>query len=152
VLGGNFTLGARLGYVVQGRGPRPHGANSKASLAWHAEGRFAYWFTDEPFTRRGFRPFVFGAVGAAQVDAQFEVTVREDRSPGVPVNPHQLLNPDEQRLNAWHRSGRVFLGLGGGLVYALTPRFGILAELGWMQLLPRNGVGGDMQLGIVFGF
>jgi hypothetical protein len=142
-LGANFQVGVRLGFAFLG-GPKPEGGN--AFLPFHGEVRGSYWFGQNPFAKVGLRPFVFLGVGMAQVDSKVQIPVTEDPalcngprcevfSNNVPVQQ----NPTNQKLDAWHKAGQQFVGLGGGVMYAVTPKAGIVGALKYMQMFPTAG-------------
>lgn len=128
----NLSVGARAGFAFGGG---PQGENdARAFLPLHLEGRFAYWFGDQPFAKTGFRPYVFAAGGLAQVDARTRVTVVESTRPS-----YQPDNPPEQILVVWKKMGQGFAGLGGGIVYNLSESSGIVAEVKAMMMFPSSG-------------
>src|SRR6185503_6055214 len=99
--GDNVTIGARLGYV--------HGAAAGRTLAvFHGEGRVAFWFGKEPFSRRRVRPFLVVAGGLAEVDNKFSVPIIES-------NLAKGVYPT-QTLTVWRQSGSAFAGGGFGLM------------------------------------
>ena len=120
VLVAGLTLGVRLGYVLRGLGPRADGGTNP--FPFHVEGRLAYWFGSEAFTTATFRPYVFVAGGAAQIDTRFGIVVTEDTtvqpSPNQPLCPANLpagvvavgCNPPAQHLDAYRRMGQGFAG------------------------------------------
>jgi hypothetical protein len=159
VLLDNVTAGARLGFAFYGGGPQPDGG--KAFLPFHVEVRGAYWFGTDPFSHKGFRPYGFLGGGMAQVDTKVEVSVREIETcpaDGCKVcadtacaNPVQR-NPQTQKVEAWRKAGQGFVGLGGGVVYAVTPDIGILGELKISYMLPTPNLVISPTIGGVYGF
>lgn len=131
-IGDNLSAGARLGFAFNG-GPKGE-VDARGFLPLHLEGRFAYWFGDTPFGKRGFRPYVFAAGGLAQVDFRTRVTVYEDTRP-----THQPDNPEDQILVVYKKMGQGFAGLGAGMVYALTESSGIVFEVKGMMMFPSSG-------------
>ena len=168
LLGQNFTTGVRVGYAFGG-GP-PSGAKKEAKfLPFHAEVRASYWFGDAPFASDGFRPYVGLGGGAAQVDAKLPVTVGDCAgTPGGPpsspsddfpkdtayyVNCRQgSAKPVPLQLDVYKRLGQGFIGIHGGLMYAVTVESGVKLELSVMQMLPTSGQVLEPSLGYVFGF
>jgi len=141
----NLSVGARAGFAFGGG---PQGENdARGFLPLHLEARLAYWFGDEPFAKRGFRPYVFAAGGLAQVDARTRVTVVESTRPS-----YQPDNPAEQILVVWKKMGQGFAGLGGGVVYNLTESSGIVAEVKAMMMFPSSGMVLEPTVGYTFGF
>jgi hypothetical protein len=150
VLVAGLVLGVRLGYVLRGIGPRADGANANPVLPFHVEGRLAYWFGSDVFSTSGFRPFIFVAGGAAQVDTHFTVGVRENTS--VPLPPSQIDNPPDQSLDTYRRMGQGFFGGGAGLMYAFTPGTGIVLDAKYMRMFPTPGDVLSPELGFALGF
>ncbi|HVY47822.1 MAG TPA: hypothetical protein VHB21_18165 [Minicystis sp.] len=150
VLAGGLVAGVHGGVVVRGGGPRPDGASSHAFFPAHVEARLAYWFGHDVFSTAGFRPFVFGSFGAAQVDIPFQTPVKEDRSKPPPVV--QPDNPNVQELDAWRRMGQAFGGGGLGAMIAFTPGFGFVLDVKYMHLFPTSGNVVAPEGGFAFGF
>jgi hypothetical protein len=159
-LGSNFMLGARAGWAFRG-GPKPDGGNK--FLPFHLELRASYWFGKDPFSRIGFRPFVFIGGGMAQVDTRVDVSVREqdncgstgcivDRNPDPNVTEVIQVNPQTQTVEAWRKSGQSFAGLGGGAMYALSPNGGIVAAIKISQMFPTSGTVISPEVGYAMGF
>ena len=142
-----FSIGARVGYVVRGGGPKPAGGS--AFLPLHAEGRLAYWFGGPVYGASGIGPFAFAAGGVGQVDSHSDVTVRED--PNAPRPTAQLDNPPTQHLDAWKKSGVGFGGLGAGIYFPLGRAQGILTEARGSLLFPTPGFAFGASLGVAFG-
>lgn len=141
----SFTVGGRLGFAFNGG---PKGENdAHGFLPLHLEGRLAYWFGDDPFARTGFRPYLFAAGGLAQVDSRMNVHVVEDTRPS-----HQPDNPEEQDLVVYKKMGQGFVGLGGGVLYALSKSGGIVVELKAMMMFPSPGQVLEPTLGYAIGF
>ncbi len=163
VITGNIMLGARAGWAFRG-GPQPDSGN--AFLPFHLEGRGSYWFGKDPFSRVGLRPFGFVAGGMAQVDTKVEVSVREktcnpgtaaDAPAGACVVPDKDLNdyqynPETQKVEAWRKAGQSFVGLGGGVMYAMTPNSGVIGEIKISYMLPTPNIVVSPTIGYVMGF
>jgi hypothetical protein len=153
-----LTLGFRVGYVLHGLGPQADGG--KPPLAFHVEARAAYWFGSEAFTTATFRPYIFAAGGAAQVDTKFGVAVTEDTSvqapPNQPLCPPNavpvICNPSQQHLDAYRRMGQGFLGGGAGFMIAFAPAIGMFLDAKYMHLFPTSGNALSPELGLALGF
>ena len=110
----------------------------------------------------GFRPFVFLGGGMAQVDTRVDVSVREQdncgttgcyvRAGNAPDAPTIQINPQTQTVSAWRKSGQSFFGLGGGVMYAISPSGGIVADLKISQMFPTSGTVISPELGYALGF
>jgi hypothetical protein len=137
VLGSHFALGARAGYAFNGGPAKPGG---HTLFAVHLEARASYWFGPSPFASKGFRPYVVVAGGLAEVDAKVVVKVYE-----LPKGSPAL------SLAAWKKAGTAFVGGGGGVMYALNPNAGIVAEIKLVQMVGSSAFGAAMQLGYALG-
>lgn len=139
-LGENVTVGARLGYALGGGPQRP---TASSFLPVHVEARVAYFLGNDPLARAGFRFFVLGAGGMAQVDAS------------VPVDVYASLqayqNQQSQDYRAWKKTGLAFAALGGGTMFAITPSTGVALEAKAMEMFPTAATGFSLQLGYVVG-
>ena len=138
---GSFTVGARLG-VAFGGGPEAEGG--RGFLPLHAEARVAYWFGSDPFGRVGPRPYLLLNGGLAQVDAKVPVVAYE--------NEQAYLDDKRLALDAWKKTGTGFLGGGVGMLLAITPRTGPLAELKFAQMLGKSSPTLSLELGYAIGF
>ncbi len=138
---GSFSVGVRLGFAFGG-GPKAD--EGRAFLPLHAEARVAYWFGRDPFSRTGPRPYLVLSGGAAQVDARVPVVAYETKQDYT----------DDKRLalDAWKKTGTGFLGGGAGMLLALTPRSGPVAELKFTGMLGRSSPTLNLQLGYAVGF
>lgn len=150
VLVAGLAIGARLGVVLHGGGPRADGADVHPFLPIHAELRLAYYFGADAFSTAGLRPYLFAAGGFAQVDAHFQTTVYENTS--LPEPPNQTNNPPTQVLDAWRRTGQAFAGGGAGLMYAFTPGTGLFLDVKYMRMFPTPGNVLSPELGFALGF
>ena len=144
LLGSRFSVGLRLGYVLQGGAPQSDGG--KRFFPLHAEARLAYYLSQDGMNGGGLVPFVFAAGGLAQIDVKKSVPVIENRK--VPPPPSQIDNPPGQMLDAWKKAGMSFAGLGGGVYWELGHHNGILAELKLMQLFPSSGTAASLVAGL----
>lgn len=138
---GSFTLGARVGFAFGG-GPQAPGG--KAFVPIHAEGRLSYWFGSNPFERTGLRPFLTLSGGVAQVDSRTAVIVYETES--------DFVADRRLELEAWKKTGLAFVSAGGGVMLAILPSTGPVAEIKVMQLLGAGGTALGAQLGYAIGF
>ena len=137
----NFTVGASLGFAFNGGPQRPGG---RAFEPFSAEARAAYWFGHAPLARAGFRFFVTGAVGMAEVDASIPVDIYPT------ATAYQA--GQSQDYTAWKKTGLGFVAVGLGGMYAVTPSSGVVLELRGQQLFPTAGAGAALQLGYAIGF
>jgi len=137
LIGDNVTLGARLGYV--------YGTAAGRSLSlFHGEGRVAFWFGKEPFSRRRVRPFLVVAGGLAEVDNKFAVPVIESDLPKG-VYPTQT-------LTVWRQSGSGFAGGGAGIMIPTGGiGQGVTAEVKVVALFPDSGVAMAPSIGYALG-
>lgn len=141
----HVTVGARLGFAFNG-GPKGHN-DARGFLPLHLEGRLAYWFGDDVFSKTGLRPYAFVAAGLAQVDSRGRVRVVEDSRPS-----HQPDNEEEQVLVVYKKMGQGFAGLGAGVLYALTEGQGVVVELKGMMMFPSSGQVLEPSIGYAIGF
>jgi hypothetical protein len=141
VLGGNFTIGARLGFAFGG-GPKAPGG--RGFLPFHGEARVAYWFGHAPFERSGARPYLVIGGGMAQVDSKVGVVAYD--------TAQDYVDGKRMKLDAWKKSGTGFVGGGAGLMIAITPRTGPLAELKVVELLGASSPSLNLQLGYAVAF
>ncbi|HEX3772555.1 MAG TPA: hypothetical protein VHV30_16870 [Polyangiaceae bacterium] len=112
----SILVGARLGYVLNayptgGAAVTDHRA---FGAHVHAEARVAYVFGDDPLTRVGFAPTVFGAAGAAEFDGHQSSVVSYATTMGHPVVT--------QPVDVWRTDGPWFLAAGGGARYQFSAR------------------------------
>lgn len=147
LLGKQFSVGLRLGYVLRGGSPQSDGG--KKFLPLHAEARLSYFLSSGGMSGGGFVPYIFAGGGVAQIDVKKSVPVIENRN--VPPPPSQIDNPPGQMLDAWKKSGATFAALGGGVYWALGHENGILAELKLMQLFPSSGTAAALDVGYTLG-
>jgi hypothetical protein len=137
----NFTVGASLGFAFNGGPQRPGG---RAFEPFSVEARAAYWFGHAPLARAGFRFFVTGAVGMAEVDASIPVDIYPTAA------AYQA--GQSQDYTAWKKTGLGYVAVGLGAMYAVTPSSGVVLELRGQQLFPTAGAGAALQLGYAVGF
>ncbi len=162
----NVTAGARLGYAIGG-GPPAGSRKQVPFFPYHIELRISYWFGDAPFGKPGFRPFIGVQGGGAQVDAKLPVKIADcagsssaPSRPGAvdPQNPayYQDCTSGAETgvsldLDVYKKLGKVFGGVHGGVVYAITADSGIMLNLNVMQMLPTSGQVFEPSLGFVQG-
>jgi len=161
VLGTHVTLGGRLGYAFGG-GPKSGSGDTFQPL--HAEARLSFWFLQDSFTRPGLRPFAFISGGMAQVDTELGgVSVKESADCGTagtqgycPVLDNNgnvvQYNPQGQTVNAWHRTGKGFVGLGLGSMFALADNHGPVLELKLSRMMSGDTWVLSPGLGYLVGF
>ena len=134
LLGKNFTIGARLGYVLGTQPDRP-------LAKFHGEARVAYWFGGDPFAKKSLRPYLAAMGGLAEVDDKFSVQVFETVS-GYDPNP---------TLNVWRRGARTFAGGAAGVMIPTASNMGILAELKVQSFFPTSAFTFSPSLGYALG-
>jgi hypothetical protein len=150
VLGSNITVGARLGYAFNG-GPAAGEKKDVKFLPFHAEARVKYWLGKDVFSKKGFRPYIGGGGGLAQVDAKLPVTVWD--CPDATCAGAATKSPagKEVKLDAYKKLGQSFVGLNGGVVYATSQNSGFQLNLNLMFMLPTTGQVIEPSLGYVIG-
>ena len=154
-----ITAGARLGFALFGGPPAVTGYDDQTPpqptgkisfLPLHAEVRLSYWIL--PLSKQGFRPYIFAGGGMAQVDAKVKVTVFDCGGSTDPnCTSNGATNLPRRQIDAWKKLGQGFVAIGGGTVYAITPQFGIQANLNLMYMLGSSGPVIQPSLGIVYG-
>jgi hypothetical protein len=147
ILGGNIGVGVRLGYAFGG-GPKTPSVNGgpegKAFLPFHAELRLTYYFGKGVLSRKGLRPYAHLSGGVAQIDTSVLVEVYPTREDYVADRTTSL--------HAWKKAGTSFVGIGGGLMYALTPKQGVFLDARFMRLFSESGTALSPQVGYMVGF
>jgi hypothetical protein len=141
VFGKNISVGARVGFAFGGGPQAPDGASF---VPVHVELRGVYWFGADPFSHAGLRPYVTVGGGLAQVDASVQVAVY--------TTEQDFINDKRQMLDAWRKSGLVFIAAGGGAMYAIKPNTGPFAELRVIQLFGSSGTAVGATVGYAHGF
>jgi hypothetical protein len=141
VLGANIGVGIRLGFAFGG-GPKAPSGNAFFPL--HAEARVTYTFGTTPFARKGVRPYVHLSGGLAEIDGHVS----------VPAYADAAAYAKDQRLGltAWKKTGTAFVGLGGGVMYAITPTSGPFLDVRLMQMLGVSGTALSPLVGYAVGF
>jgi hypothetical protein len=141
------SVGMKLGYAFMGSGPTPPGGGE--FLPFSAELRFVHWFGEDPFARQGLRPYAAIGGGFQMVDIHIAAHVREDVTAPMGI---QGGNDLEQTLDVYKRAGDGFVMVGGGLVLAITPGFGLSAELRALEVFPFSAAVLSGTLGARGGF
>jgi hypothetical protein len=155
LLSQNIGLEARIGFAFGGG---PKAADGTAFLPLHAEGRFKYWFRKEGFSKKGFRPYVHLGGGMAQVDSKITVSVGDctanQPGPPMPVNPTCVptgAGARAAKLSAWRKLGQGFITVGGGAMYAITEKHGVVLNLNFMYMLGTSGAVLEPSIGYELG-
>lgn len=141
IFGGNIGIGVRLGFAFAG-GPKAPSGNAFFPL--HAEARVTYTFGTEPLARKGIRPYVHLSGGLAEIDGHVSVPAYADAA--------AYAKDDRLGLTAWKKTGTAFVGLGGGVMYAITPKSGPFLDVRLMQMLGVSGTAISPLLGYGVGF
>jgi hypothetical protein len=141
IFGENLGVGIKVGYAIGGGPKAPDG---KGFFPIHAEARLSYYFGNQPFRRKGLRPFLHVGGGIAQVDGKVVVSL-------FPT-PEDLAADSPKKLNAWRKTGVGFAGLGGGLMYAIKPNHGPYLDVTFMQMFGESGTVLAPQAGYAVGF
>jgi hypothetical protein len=165
LFGSRFTLGGRVGYAVGGNNmPAKQFGNALAFLPVHAEARAAIWLGSDPFAGSGVRPYFDLGVGLATGNVKGAVQIEDcqgglrayratppdgyaDCASGRRVGPGRPANMD-----VFKTMGPAFGALGGGVMFAFTPSFGLQLNLNVMVFFPVVGFAIEPTLGPVVGF
>jgi hypothetical protein len=132
--------GTRLGAMILGKAKITEGDSSV--MVFHGEARGAIWFGHDPFSSV-LRPYALLSGGIAETDSK------------VSVQLQRTINNDPKiySFDAWKRSGMGFVGVGGGLVAAITKRGGPSAEVRFLQFFGSTSTSAvAAQIGYSFGF
>ncbi len=140
LLAPNMLLGARIGYAFYGGGPAV-GATKFQPL--HAEARFTYYIGKGVMSRPGVRPYVYAGGGMAQVDGKV---------PGVPVSNDDPTASKGITVDAYRKMGTTFAGAGGGIVYAINKKGGVILDLKGNLFFGTSGMSVAQTIGYVQGF
>lgn len=166
-----ILVGVRLGYAFNG-GPATQdlktGAEDKKFFAPHAELRATYFIGKDALTKLGARPFVYVAGGAAQVDAKVSgIPVSNDCTAKSTANavpaasckdtdgdgkPNSVDKPTSIPVDAYRKMGTTFIAVGGGMVYAVSPKSGVSLDLKISNFFGSSGLAVSQTLGYVSGF
>jgi hypothetical protein len=169
---GALGAGAKFGIALGGHPnaenlpPQPPNSNQALHLQApsfppiHGEARVWYSIGGSLFEHRKLRPYGFLGFGVGKASASVPVQVCDEfeRSGTEFINPSDDNcdrdgKPAVRRdLDAYQIAGLNFISLGGGVVYGLTPNFGITGELKVMIMLPTSGIIVSPSLGPVFAF
>lgn len=125
----------------------------------HGELRGWYSFLGSQFEQGQVRPFGFLGLGIAKVSAAVPVTVCDK----LQKNGEDKIDPADDScpgstpavsrdLDAYQISGLNFVSIGAGATYAITPNFGVTAEVKAMFMLTTFAVVIAPSLGPVFAF
>ena len=99
----------------------------------HAELRGSYWFGQAPFAAGGLRGYLGLSGGLGEIDGRATVEYYIDEA-GYQSNA-------KGKLDAWRKTGPGFVGLHGGLAYALSQRHALTLELRFVQMLAATAQG-----------
>ncbi|HET9959842.1 MAG TPA: hypothetical protein VFQ61_35365 [Polyangiaceae bacterium] len=135
-----WLLGARLG-VAFGGAPTPK--NGDKFLPLHAELRGTYLFGQSPLERLGFRPFAALGLGVAEIDGHVSVTYYVDEA-GFQAG-------EAGKLDAWRKTGKLFVTPRVGTFYALSPKSMVSLELGTSIMFPTGGFAPAIAGGFSYG-
>ncbi len=128
LLGERITVGARLGFAFNGASD-----GGASFLPVHAEARLGVWPGAAPFVGSGVRPFLFLAVGVAQIDSRVDVEILEDGKVCEAKKPSDtnsnctrpsrdgFLEPRKQTVSAYKQAGLGFAAGGVGVQIAPSP-------------------------------
>lgn len=133
---GNITAGGALGFAFGGGPQRPAAGGQPAGAAFlpfHGEIRGRYWFGHNPL-RKGFWMYGGLVAGIAEVDSK--ITVHVDSG---------------QAVDAWHKTGTGFGGIGIGGMGVVSSSFGIGFELRGVELFPTTGTAISLQVSAAYG-
>jgi hypothetical protein len=156
----NLTLGIRAGFAFNGS---PTSNNGTSFLPIHGEARAQYFFGKDPLAKKGLRPYVHAGGGVAQVDAKLPVTAVDCAGAPGDNGPRRATQAEFEQcmdrnaagvkvdLDAYKRLGQGFATIGGGAVFAITPRFGLQLNVNAMLLLGSTGFALQPSLGGVYG-
>jgi hypothetical protein len=153
----NMMIGARLGYVAR----TYPGTEASHFPPIHAEARYSYVFGDDPIGKAGFHPIIFTGAGVSEFDASVSVAVFESSQTSAangwssPVaNPNCKSLKCGDTVSAWQTNGPLFLEIGGGARWELTPGVAALLDLKLVGAIGGNGfaVIPTPEAGVQFGF
>jgi len=132
VLGRRFVLGVRAGYTLFGA--------PEDLVPIHAEARFAFHLSSDPFARPGLRPYVFAGGGYGPASGR------------VPVEVVDAVQ-GKQKLDAYQVGGPGLVVLGPGLQYALGgPSLALVVELSAKAMIPDFALVIAPYVGAAYGF
>jgi hypothetical protein len=165
LFGSRITLGGRVGYAVGGNGmPPKQFGNSLAFLPVHAEARVAIWLGSDPFAGSGVRPYFDLGVGLATGNVKGAVQVFDCQG-GLKqygqARPDTYANCASGRSTAGAKAtnmdvfktmGPAFGAVGGGVMFAFTPTFGVQINVNVMVFFPVVGFAIEPTVGPAIGF
>ena len=148
LIANNFTIGVRGGYVLNTEPDRQ-------SAKFHIEGRVAYWFGSDPFSKQGIRPYVSVMGGVAEVDDKFLVQIYEtgcqNMECSTPADQRKGLAPNPT-LSVWRRGAKNFAGGSVGLMIPTSQSQGVVAEVKAQTFFPTSGFTISPVVGYAIGF
>ncbi len=164
-----LLVGVRLGFAFGGSptsaeeptswggAQNPH-LQALSFLPLHGELRATYFLLGDRIVEKGgFRPYGFlSPIGLAQVNASVPVDVCDRRREDGSLQEGSGSNrcPSDTRfvedLDAYQITGRNFSAVGAGVVYGITPHFGVSAEVKVMLMWPTLGLVLAPTIGPVF--
>jgi hypothetical protein len=138
----NMMVGARLGYVIGTFPGQAASTDGKAFAPIYGEVRGTYLIGQNAVIKPGITPYAFVGAGVQEFTAHVDVTVVETGTAGT------------KTVQAWGIGGPIFVDLGGGARYLLSPK---AALFGAMKLSAAFGGAGLMpalspELGVQLGF
>jgi hypothetical protein len=141
----DVSIGLRAAVALGNWGPTPRNGTPFFPVAIAV--RAAYFFGDDPFSRKGLRPYTFVTGGAGMFDILVRGRIRED-----PTRPAlQGGNDLEQTVAIWKRAGDGFVGVGGGLAYGWSFGAAAFVEVAALQVFPFGAVVFTPTAGILLG-
>jgi hypothetical protein len=140
---GRITVGGRLGFAFGGRPNATIGIHP-GFMPLHAELRGSYWFGQQPFQRKGLRPFAGLAAGLGEVNGKASVYVYRDAA-------EQMAGTFTQ-VDAWRKADGLFVGVHGGAAYAFHQHHQLILELRVLRLFGLSAIVAAASLGYSFGF
>ena len=166
------AVGVRIGYAFNGgkgvpQGPsednnhttkRENNGDTKDFMPFHLEGRVTGFFGKNVLARRGVRPYAFLGGGLAQVDAKIaDVQVNNDCGSQAPkVGSRAAANclgnestAKSTKVDAYRKMGTGFVGLGGGIMYAISPTSSLAVDVKVSFFFGSPGVAVSPTLGFV---
>ncbi|MFZ5889453.1 MAG: hypothetical protein ACOY0T_00140 [Myxococcota bacterium] len=124
------TLGVRFGYAFAGSGPTAR--QGTAFMPLSGELRLSHYWGSDPFRQASVLPFTLLVGGYGMYDVHTHITVHENVTHPSLQGGNDLV----QKLEVWKRAGDAFVGIGGGILWRIGPRFGVTAELRAVQAFP----------------
>lgn len=132
----NVSVGLKLGLVISGKAPRV--PTDSAVVVVHGEARASYFFGTAPFEPTNvIRPYAMAALGIAEVSSKVTVDIYEPNT--------------YQKVSAWKRAGKFFVGIGGGATFNLWKNHGPFVE-GRLNMTDKSNVVAALQVGYTYGF